>query len=235
MPNAVPAPADRRAAPPASTRAPRSDGAASRQRLRQAALELFARDGYARASTRAIAQLANTNVAAISYHFGDKAGLYRAVFGATAVDVPAPARAALSGAPSLAQSIAQLYDALIEPLRHGDLARQCMRLHLREVLEPSGLCERGGHFGFEASHRALVAALVRHFQLRRADAELHRLALCIAGLGVQLHLGRDLADAVAPRLNVGDKALAQWKERLTAYALAMVDAERLRRSAGAST
>ena len=233
MPNAVPAPADQSAAPPASTRAPRSDGAASRQRLRQAALELFARDGYARASTRAIAQRAHTNIAAISYHFGDKAGLYRAVFGATTLDAPAAARprAAATREPALAQTIAQLFDALVEPMRHGDLARQCMRLHLREVLEPSGLCERIGHFGFESTHHALVAALVRHFGLRRADAELHRLALCIAGLGVQLHLGRDLADAVAPRLNTGDKALAQWKERLTAYALAMVRAERSRRTA----
>ncbi|MEO6408449.1 MAG: CerR family C-terminal domain-containing protein [Burkholderiaceae bacterium] len=233
MPNSA-SPVPRTSASPSLARAHRSDGEDSRRRLRQAALELFARDGYARASTRAIALRANTNVAAISYHFGDKAGLYRAVFGATAVDAPAPARTALYGEATLAQSIAALYEALIEPLRHGDLARQCMRLHLREVLEPSGLCEPGGHFGLEASHRALVAALVRHFGLRRADAELHRLALCIAGLGVQLHLGRDLADAVAPRLNIGDKALAQWKERLTAYALAMVDAERLRRSGGPS-
>ena len=49
-----------------------------------------------------------------------------------------------------------------------------------------------------------------------------------------LFRSRDLADAVAPRLNVGDKALAQWKERLTAYALAMVRAERLRRRAEAA-
>ena len=229
MPHADPAmPAPQTAAAPLPGRAPRSDGEASRQRLCQAALELFARDGYSRASTRAIAQRAATNIAAISYHFGDKAGLYRAAFGTAAL---ASARAVPGAKVSLAEAIAGLYDALIEPMRHGDLARQCMRLHLREVLEPSGLCDPGGHCGFEASHRALVAVLVRHFKLRRADAELHRLALCIAGLGVQLHLGRDLADAVAPRLNVGDKALAQWKERLTAYALAMVRAERLRRRA----
>ncbi len=238
MPDAEPSACESRAAVPRQPgRAVRSDGEASRRRLCEAALELFARDGYARTSTRAIAQRAQTNVAAISYHFGDKAGLYRVVFGRATREprashgTAAPARTA---APALAQSIAELFEALVEPLRHGDLARQCMRLHLREVLEPSGLCERGDHFGFESSHHALVAALVRHFKLRRADAELHRLALCIAGLGVQLHLGRDLADAVAPRLNVGDKALAQWKERLTAYALAMVRAERLRRRAASA-
>ena len=237
MESAVDLPAARARAPAGgrSGTAPRplrSDGEQSRLRLREAALELFARDGYAKTSTRAIARSAGTNIAAISYHFGDKAGLYRDVFAVPAVSAPVAGgpRAAPEHEPPLAQSLAQLFDAFIEPLRHGDRARQCMRLHLREVLEPSGLWERADACGFESQHRGLVAALARYFGTRRADVELHRLALCIAGLGVQLHLGRDLADAVAPGLNRGPKALALWQRRLLAYALAMVEAERLRRA-----
>ena len=41
---------------------------------------LFAQQGFAKTSTREIAEAAGTNIAAISYYFGDKAGLYRAVF-----------------------------------------------------------------------------------------------------------------------------------------------------------
>ena len=58
----------------------RSDGAESRQRLLHAALALFAEKGFAKTSTREIAQAAGVNIAAISYYFGDKAGLYRAAF-----------------------------------------------------------------------------------------------------------------------------------------------------------
>src|SRR5687768_9784305 len=58
----------------------RSDGEQSRERLLLAALRLFADQGFAKTSTRAIAEAAQTNVAAISYYFGDKAGLYRAAF-----------------------------------------------------------------------------------------------------------------------------------------------------------
>ena len=46
----------------------------------QSALELFALNGYDATSTRAIAQKSGANLSAISYHFGSKEGLYKAVF-----------------------------------------------------------------------------------------------------------------------------------------------------------
>ena len=62
------------------TRKTRSDGAQSRERLLLAAMRLFAEQGFANTSTREIALAAGTNIASISYYFGDKAGLYRAAF-----------------------------------------------------------------------------------------------------------------------------------------------------------
>ena len=44
------------------------------------ALELFATAGYDATSTRQIAQKSGANLSAISYHFGGKEGLYKAVF-----------------------------------------------------------------------------------------------------------------------------------------------------------
>ena len=51
----------------------------TRARLLQAGLRLFALQGYSKTSTRELAEAAGANVASISYYFGDKAGLYRAV------------------------------------------------------------------------------------------------------------------------------------------------------------
>jgi AcrR family transcriptional regulator len=73
--------------PADDARKPRSDGEQSRERLLQAAMRLFGEQGFSKTSTREIAQAANANVAAISYYFGDKAGLYQACF--TAICTPA--------------------------------------------------------------------------------------------------------------------------------------------------
>src|SRR3954465_14470386 len=67
-------------ASPDEARRQRADGAQSRERLLLTAMRLFAAQGFATTSTREIALAAGTNIAAISYYFGDKAGLYRATF-----------------------------------------------------------------------------------------------------------------------------------------------------------
>mgnify|MGYP001253917558 CR=1 FL=1 len=60
----------------------RSDarGEQTREALIRAALEIFGRDGFHAASTRAIAGAAGVNQALIGFHFGGKRGLYLATF-----------------------------------------------------------------------------------------------------------------------------------------------------------
>ena len=57
----------------------RRDLDATREKLIEAAGEVFAEQGYAAATVRDICTLAGANVAAINYHFGDKRGLYAEV------------------------------------------------------------------------------------------------------------------------------------------------------------
>lgn len=56
-----------------------SGGKATRQRVFDAAVRLFARRGYDAVGVRDIAAAARANVAAVNYHFGGKAGLLKAV------------------------------------------------------------------------------------------------------------------------------------------------------------
>ena len=51
-----------------------------REKLITAGKCLFINRGYNRVTTRAIADLAEVNIALIKYYFGDKAGLFEAVF-----------------------------------------------------------------------------------------------------------------------------------------------------------
>ncbi len=213
----------------AAARPVRTDGEQSRERLRQAALALFAHQGYSKTSTREIAEAAHTNVAAISYYFGDKAGLYRAVFAEPrGVLEERLARMADPGL-SLEEGLHVFMQGFIEPLREGEQARLCMKLHMREMLEPTGLWEEEITQDIAPQHAALARLLVRHLGLARVDDELHRLAVAIAALGVYLHVGGEITDVLAPRLNRGAQALDDWADRLVMYAMAMVEAERARR------
>jgi AcrR family transcriptional regulator len=214
---------------PAGSAAADVEHHAPRERLLQAGLRLFAQQGFAKTSTRELAEAAGVNVAAISYYFGDKAGLYRAAF-----FEPLCGRerepAWLDGATlTLEQALAAFFADLLAPLRDGDTPRLCMKLRFREMFEPTGLWDEELSRDIAPMHAALVAALQRHFGVAHADDELHRLAICIAGLGVHLHVGRDLVDALAPSLLVGTDAVDDWCDRLVRYALAMVDAEARRR------
>jgi TetR/AcrR family transcriptional regulator, regulator of cefoperazone and chloramphenicol sensitivity len=209
--------------------ATRSDGIESRERLLQAALRLFAEKGFAKTSTREIALAAQANIASISYYFGDKAGLYRTVL-TDPLGGP-DGNAAHFDQPdlSLRQALQGLLAGFTEPLKQGDLAQRCMRLHFREMLEPTGLWDQKIDVPLKPAHEALLRVLCRHLDLPRIDEDLERLAFSIVGLGVHLFVGHDVMQAIAPGLAGTPQAIDRYTERLVDYALAMVHSEALRR------
>jgi len=214
---------------PIRARPQRSDGEQSRERLMRAALQLFAQQGFAKTSTREIAEAAGANLAAIRYYFGDKAGLYKAVFFEMQGDPEAEIARYADPALPLADALRGLYTGFIEPLREGDVAQACMKLHAREILEPTGLWQQEIAEGIQPMHEALLHVLMRDLGLTEPDDEARRLALCLAGLGVHLHVCTDVIGTLAPELQRGPDAFDLWLDRLVMYAEAMVGAERQRR------
>jgi TetR/AcrR family transcriptional regulator, regulator of cefoperazone and chloramphenicol sensitivity len=205
-----------------------------RHRLLMAGLRLFAQQGYSKTSTRELAEAAQVNVAAISYYFGDKAGLYRAVFlepmgGSPEADLARYSHPGLS----LPEALAGFYACFVEPLRQGDMVRLCMKLHFREMLEPTGLWPYDAAQAIKPLHDGLMQVLCRHLGLDAAqcaaDHDLQRLAIGLAGLGVHLHVGYDMSEALAPGLMAGPEQIQIWSDRLVMYGLAMVRAEAQRR------
>ena len=213
------------AAPGHDLRKQRSDGVEARAHLLRTALRLFSEKGFAKTSTREIAKAAGANVAAIRYYFGDKAGLYRAVYveplGSPHEDIPRYLQPHFT----LRQSLEGFFDSFLEPMKQGNLVQQCMRLHFREMLEPTGLWAEELEHGIKPAHAALVSVLCRHLGLRSADDELHRLAFAIASLALQMFICRDVITAVRPQLVAGPAAIDKAVARLTGYALALVEAE----------
>ncbi len=97
------------------------------------ALRLFAEKGFANTSTRELAAAAGVNIAAISYYFGDKAGLYRAAY-TEPMGSCNDLIVCNVGEVSLEQALRLMLTQIVEPMKLGDLVQLCTRLHFREML-----------------------------------------------------------------------------------------------------
>jgi TetR/AcrR family transcriptional regulator, regulator of cefoperazone and chloramphenicol sensitivity len=208
----------------------RADGEQSRERLLLAAMRLFAEQGYAKASTREIALAAGANVAAISYYFGDKAGLYRAAFAAISLDPHQ--NIALYDQPdfTLRQSLEVFFSQMLAPLREGEIAQLCNRMWFREMLEPTGLWANEIENNIRPEHEAMARIICRHLGLAAPDDEIHRLTFCIASQALLLMVGCDVVGTITPQLLDGPDAIGLWIERFTVFAEAMVEAEKKART-----
>jgi AcrR family transcriptional regulator len=109
----------------------------TRRKLLHAAGEIFAERGFHKATVREITERAGVNVAAINYHFRDKAELYRAVLKechCTAQtlggQVPCP-----QGGP--AERLRFFIDAFLHRLLHPDRPKWHGLLMAREMTEPT--------------------------------------------------------------------------------------------------
>lgn len=200
----------------------RAESVDARHRLLQAALRLFAEKGYSKTSTRDIAQAAEVNIASIKYYFDDKAGLYRAAF--TEPLGGFCERSALEDAQGLTlhEALMLFFTDFLAPLQQSELVQLCIRLHFREMLEPTGIREEEINKSIHPSHASLVRILQQHMGVSRADDDLHRLAFSITGLALQIYVSRDIIQSIRPSLISSPAKLDIWASQLADYALAMI-------------
>lgn len=107
-------------------------------RLLEAAGEVFAENGFHRATVRQITERARVNVAAINYHFRDKAELYAAVLRechCAAAELGGPCSFE-EGTPSV--RLRAFIDWFLRRLLHPDRPKWHGVLMAREMTEPTG-------------------------------------------------------------------------------------------------
>ncbi len=202
----------------------------TRQKLLQAATEVFSEMGYRAASTREISRRGGVNLAAIHYHFGDKASLYREVFRSTVAEsFNAFAQLDIERVP-LAGALECFYRSMIPPTpEDGPQPLQFMRLHAREEADPSGVLEDALSDAIRPNHEKLQRLLCRELDLAYPDIEIGRLAFSLFGMiSVYLH-GRSVVEALAPELIRDRQANEAMIARLVGYATALIASERERR------
>jgi AcrR family transcriptional regulator len=174
-----------------------------RERLIEAARQLFARDGFDAASVRDITARAQANLGAITYHFGTKEALYHAVIErfATPIADQIAGISAESGPPieRLAKAIRAFMDHI---WRHPEMPRLILRelASDRRLPEPVARVIRRNMESFSR----MVAEGQADGTIR--PGEPHLMAMSIAGQPLFLALaGRAIREAIGT--DPGDPAI----------------------------
>jgi TetR/AcrR family transcriptional regulator, regulator of cefoperazone and chloramphenicol sensitivity len=230
----------------------RAEGASgaqgARSRILSTALKLFAEQGFKKTSIRDIAKHSEANIASVSYYFGDKEGLYRAAFtepleacgshgpesGAMATAMREIAlQTSKAGANAdwpLVEVFKIFYTTFLTPLTLGEEMKHVMKLHFREMLEPTGLWNEVIEHEIEPDHQLMLKVLLKELGLKKVDIDVQRLAISIVGMGVHYFVAQDVIAKISPAVLSEVKAIEQLADRLALYAIGMVSAEKQRRS-----
>jgi AcrR family transcriptional regulator len=207
-------------------------GARARGRLLWEATRIFSEKGFAKASTREICQAAGLNVASIHYYFGDKAGLYRAVLCKPLEDLGEDFEQFDEPGLPLRESLQRFMAALLCPWGQDELSTWVMRVHLREMVEPTPDYKDVMVSHIQPYHQRLVLVLARHAGASKPDDALHQLAFALVAMVQDYGVSREFMQILAPTLLKGPKAMMQVLERLVGYGEALVEHEaRVRASA----
>ncbi|MCW7541055.1 CerR family C-terminal domain-containing protein [Aquabacterium sp. A7-Y] len=197
-------------------------GAAARQRLVAEATRIFAEKGYARASTREICLAAGVNVASIHYYFGDKEALYRVVLLEPIQEVIARLPPFDDEALSLEEAMRRMLGAFLMPLAEDGTMQHVVRIHLREMVEPTSMLRDVIEQYVVPHHQAMLRLLARHCGATRVDDGLHQLAFALTAIVQDYWLSRDWIDILAPGMLSRADALARVLDRLVGLSCAMV-------------
>jgi TetR/AcrR family transcriptional regulator, regulator of cefoperazone and chloramphenicol sensitivity len=209
-----------------------TDEVSPRDRILYTALKLFAEQGFKKTSVRDIAKESSANISAIAYYFGDKEGLYKAAFTEPLDDHcfrTAAANLGHSLALDFPAALRMFYGQFLAPLSSGEQIRAVMKLHFREMLEPTGLWNQVIEHEIEPDHKVMLGLLTEELGLKKPDLDVQRLAISLIGMAVHYFVGQDVVTKIAPQVLANLKAIEVLADRLSMYGVAMVAAEKARR------
>ena len=192
----------------------------TRQRLLQAAGQLFAEKGYEGASVRDICKKAQANLAAVNYHFHDKERLYiEAVKSACQRQVD---QNPLRGWPSETPAALKLRDFIhtfVRRMLDGHNAPWERQLFLRELAQPTAACAElvRDHIRPQAETLADILA-----ELLPAAAEVQRrlTAFSIIGQCVFYRVATPILKALVGEQEYASYDAALLAEHITRFTLA---------------
>ncbi|PHV32658.1 hypothetical protein CSQ94_14920 [Janthinobacterium sp. BJB312] len=199
----------------------------ARTRILQAAVQLFADEGYKLASVRRICEAAHVNVAMVNYYFHGKEELYLAAFDyarelaqASAADVAAAsAQAQLPPVEQLRLAI----EALVSDMLRSGSASLFSRLVARELIEPTAAIHKLAERNVRPQH-ALFTSLIRGVVGPAMPAEVvQKCVFSVIGQVVFYARSRIVHELVVPEITYDEAGIADIARHIAAFSLAALD------------
>jgi len=196
----------------------------TRQRLLEAAGEVFAEHGFRNATIQEICRRAKANIAAVNYHFGDKEQLYSAVLeyaeSCTLTEFP-PTTASERGLSAEDRLRNHVRGFLLRILDEGRSA-WFGKLVTREMAEPTPLLDRLVREKFRPVHDHL-AAIVRELLGDAATPDAVRdCALSIRGQCLFYRFCRPAIASLLPDLRLDRAGIDRLSEHISQFSLSAI-------------
>ena len=119
----------------------------------------------------------------------------------------------------------RFFAEFLSPLKQGEATRLVMKLHFREMVEPTGVWAQEIETQIKPQVAALVRMLTHRFGMVAPDLEVQRMAFAIIGMAVQYFVGQDIVQSIAPELIATPEAIDTLAQSVARYAHAIIEAE----------
>jgi AcrR family transcriptional regulator len=198
------------------------DNRGTEDRLLQAAGEIFAEYGYRAATVRQICERAGANIAAVNYHFGDKAGLYRAVLRSVprAYAEKYPPNSGLSSRASAEQQLHAYVKSMLHRVFDEGRPGWHTKLIAREMIEPTAALDTLLEEVARPVHRELASILGEILGSGVSDDVLRRCTLSVMSQCVYYHHARTVIRRLYPEQKYDSGEIEQLAEHITQFSVA---------------
>lgn len=202
---------------------PESPISDTRKRLLEVAGEEFATVGYRNATIREICKRAGANIAAVNYHFGDKAHLYSEVlrhFSAESLQKYPPNLGVTESATAEDKLYAYIRSFFLRITDSGKPAWYG-KLIAREMTDPTHALEERVRETMKPSF-ALLVSIVRQLAPRLSEVQTRTCAMSIVGQITFHHNCRPAIEKVFPEQQYDSETVERLARHVTEFSLAGV-------------
>ena len=193
----------------------------TRQRLIEAASEIFIEQGYKAAKIRDIVQRAGANVAAVNYHFNGKEGLYAEVIrqhAAHAIEDFAHAAAEEPRAPEA--QLRNYVRTFLKRLLGNNVQSRMARLIARESVEPSAAFNLVVEPFVVPQHVALHGTVRAILGADASEESVRRCSMSIVGQCLYYWSARRVVRRLDPGLEYDEEEVSRLAEHIVEFSLA---------------